>query len=86
MITFVGLSKPMWRNWQTHQTQNLAVVTSYRFDSGHRHKGLMNLRICKVFFVVKFNVEKCNKKIIMGKLNSKEKNIYNHLRIGYNIL
>lgn len=27
----------MWRNWQTQQTQNLPVATSYGFESHHRH-------------------------------------------------
>ena len=27
----------MWRNWQTHKTQNLAVVTSCGFKSRHPH-------------------------------------------------
>ncbi len=36
MITFVVLR--MWRNWQTHKTQNLAVATSCGFKSRHPHK------------------------------------------------
>ena len=28
---------PKWRNWQTHETQNLAVVTPCRFKSDLRH-------------------------------------------------
>ncbi len=27
----------MWRNWQTQQTQNLPMVTSWGFDSLHPH-------------------------------------------------
>ena len=27
----------MWRNWQTHKTQNLAVATSCGFKSHHPH-------------------------------------------------
>lgn len=29
---------PVWRNWQTHRTQNPAVAIPYRFDPDHRHK------------------------------------------------
>ena len=28
---------PEWRNWQTQQTQNLPLATTYRFKSGLRH-------------------------------------------------
>ena len=28
---------PVWRNWQTQQTQNLPWATMCRFESGHRH-------------------------------------------------
>ena len=28
---------PVWRNWQTQQTQNLPLATMCRFESGHRH-------------------------------------------------
>ena len=28
---------PVWRNWQTQQTQNLPWETMCRFESGHRH-------------------------------------------------
>ena len=29
---------PKWRNWQTHQTQNLTLATACRFKSGLRHQ------------------------------------------------
>ena len=43
MIYFYSLATqkvavmPEWRNWQTHQTQNLALATTYRFKSDFRH-------------------------------------------------
>ncbi len=30
-------TKRIWRNWQTHKTQNLAVVTSCGFKSHYPH-------------------------------------------------
>ncbi len=34
--------KPGWRNWQTHGTQNPAVVTSCRFESDSRHQAFLS--------------------------------------------
>ena len=31
------LLTPAWRNWQTQQTQNLPLATTYRFKSDRRH-------------------------------------------------
>ena len=33
----ICLVERMWRNWQTHKTQNLAVATSCGFKSHHPH-------------------------------------------------
>ncbi len=37
-IIIIPLHTPLWRNWQTQQTQNLPVATSCRFDPGQRHQ------------------------------------------------
>ena len=32
-----SINEPVWRNWQTHKTQNLAGATSCGFKSHRRH-------------------------------------------------
>lgn len=43
----------MWRNWQTHKTQNLAVVTSCGFKSRHPHSRKSEIDVYRflVFFI-----------------------------------
>ena len=36
-VHHAALHSRMWRNWQTHETQNLAVATSCGFKSHHPH-------------------------------------------------
>lgn len=61
MITFVVLR--MWRNWQTHKTQNLAGVTSCGFKSHHPQYTAQNLSDSGFapFFAVVFRSLKTSK-------------------------
>ena len=43
--------QPVWRNWQTHKTQNLAGATSCGFKSHRRHKPVINRLL--VFLLLK---------------------------------
>ena len=53
---------PVWRNWQTHRTQNPAVAIPYRFDPDHRH--LLSAEEFLFFRVFVFlqNEKSCRKK------------------------
>lgn len=37
IIYVLDMHLPLWRNWQTHRTQNPAIAISYRFDPDQRH-------------------------------------------------
>ena len=43
----------MWRNWQTQQTQNLPMATSYGFESHHRHTASLTVSDQGSFFIVR---------------------------------
>lgn len=57
---WLNKDKPMWRNWQTHQTQNLTMATLYEFKSRHRHGKPVALRgVRQVFYAQAPHMEVC---------------------------
>lgn len=47
LLSHCAVALPKWRNWQTHQTQNLAKLqTSCEFDSRLRHIHLFFCFLC----------------------------------------
>jgi hypothetical protein len=42
-LEYIGALLPMWRNWQTRQTQNLVLVRVCGFDPLRRHHCFLKL-------------------------------------------
>jgi DNA adenine methylase len=48
IANYYGVPKPEWRNWYTHQTQNLAFARTCRFESDLRHHNLHATQLQKI--------------------------------------
>ena len=44
-LEYIGALLPMWRNWQTRQTQNLVLVRVCGFDPLRRHHYFLSFEI-----------------------------------------
>ena len=45
----------VWRNWQTHKTQNLAGATSCGFKSHNQHQKLKTNWFSAFFIIIRFH-------------------------------
>ena len=66
--------QPVWRNWQTHKTQNLAGATSCGFKSHRRHKPVIEM--IAGFFVFQEHTDSPGKNHITKNRNTLKTKVF----------